>query len=218
VLDTATEEVLPRLRGWLHAASIPLAVAGLVVLVTLADDGRSLTAAVVYGLGLCGLFSVSAAYHRWPPASRLKRAWRRADHAMIFVFIAASYTPIALLVLDHAWTWVVLASAWFGALLGVTFSLGWIDAPRGWTAGAYIALGWIAVVVLPQLLSALGVAPVALIGAGGVCYTAGAVVYARQSPNPWPRTFGYHEIFHALVIAAAAAHFAAMAGWVLPSA
>nr|MBA3746388.1 hemolysin III family protein [Solirubrobacterales bacterium] len=128
----------------------------------------------------------------------------------IFIFIAASYTPIALLALTGTMRWVVLVSAWVGALAGVSLSIGWIDAPRWLTAAAYIALGWVAVIAFPQFAERVGTLPLALLIAGGLLYSAGAIVYAFQRPNPWPRTFGFHELFHALVIAAAVAHLAVL--------
>ena len=207
-------DAIPRLRGVSHAYAVVFAAVAAGVLVAGADSGRARLAALVYGLGLCGLFAVSATYHRHRRSVRIKAALRRADHAMIFVFIAASYTPVALLVLDGTVAWIVLVSAWAGAIAGVVFSLGWIDAPRSWTAVAYIGLGWVVVPAGPQLVDALGWTATMLFLAGGLLYSAGAVVYARQRPDPWPAVFGFHEVFHALVIAAAAAHFAAMAGWV----
>src|SRR5918998_1764500 len=131
---------------------------------------------------------------------------------------AAPYTPIALLVLDGSLRAIVLIGVWAGAIAGVAFSVAWISAPRALTAGTYLALGWFAVITIPQLVDRLPVVPLALLAAGGVLYTVGALVYAAKRPNPWPRTFGFHEVFHAFVIAAAAAHFAAMAGWVIPGA
>jgi hemolysin III len=193
-------------------------VAAAITLIAVADGDRARISAVVYGIGLCGLFGVSATYHRWRWDPRHKATLQRVDHSMIFVFIAASYTPIALLVLTEPMRWIVLASVWAGAAGGVGFSLGWIDAPRSWTAAAYIALGWVALVAAPQLVDHLGVLPSVLLLFGGILYSAGAVIYARQRPDPWPATFGFHEVFHALVIAAAAGHFAAMAGWVFPEA
>ncbi|MCW2991809.1 MAG: hemolysin family protein [Solirubrobacterales bacterium] len=218
VIEGAESDVLPRLRGVMHAYAFFFAVAAAVVLVVTADGGRARVAALVYGAGLCGLFGVSATYHRWRWDPRHKAVLQRLDHSMIFVFIAASYTPIALLVLTTPLRWIVFASVWGGAAGGVVFSLGWIDAPRSWIAGAYVALGWVAVVAAPQLLDHLGLVPAVLLLAGGVLYSVGAVIYARQRPDPWPATFGFHEVFHTLVTAAAMVHFAVMAGWVFGSA
>jgi hemolysin III len=141
---------------------------------------------------------------------------RRADHAMIFVFIAATYTPVAVLVLSQPLATVILAVVWGGAAAGVVLQLVWIDAPKWLSAVVYIAVGWVAVAAMPQLWSDLGWLSVAGLGAGGVLYTAGAVIYARGRPNPVPGVFGYHELFHAFVIAAAAAHYAVIAFAVLP--
>ncbi len=218
VQSNATEELIPRLRGVSHAAACLLAVAAAIVLLVLADGTRATIAVIVYGIGLVALFGGSALYHRWPGPRRFKPLLRRIDHSMIFVFIAASYTPVALIVLDGPIAWVLLLGAWGGALAGVAFSLGWIDAPRPLVAGSYLALGWLAVIATPQLVGALDVTPVVLLAAGGLLYSAGAIVYARQRPNPWPHTFGFHEVFHALVILAAAAHYVAMIGWVVPDA
>ena len=203
-------ELVPRLRGLLHAYAFYVAVICAGVLVALAPDGRARTGALTYGLGLCALFGVSGAYHRWRGTPRIKRLLRRADHATIFIFIAASYTPIALLALSGTLQWVVLVSAWAGALAGVSLSIGWIDAPRWLTAAAYVALGWVAAIAFPQVAERVGTLPLALLIAGGMLYSAGACIYALQRPNPWPRTFGFHELFHALVIAAAVAHLAVL--------
>ena len=214
----AQDELIPRLRGVSHAAACVLAVAAAIILLTLADGTRATVAVVVYGVGLVALFGGSALYHRWPGPRRFKPLLRRIDHSTIFVFIAASYTPVALIVLDGTVAWVLLVGAWGGALAGVAFSLGWIDAPRPLVAGSYLALGWLAVIATPQLVSTLDAVPVALFVAGGLLYSAGAIVYARRRPDPWPRTFGFHEVFHALVILAAAAHYVALIGWVVPEA
>ena len=212
------EELIPSLRGVSHAAAFVLAVAAAVVLLVLADGTRATVAVVVYGVALVALFGGSALYHRWPGPRRFKPLLRRIDHSTIFVFIAASYTPVALIVMDGPTAWVLLVGGWAGAIAGVVFSLGWIDAPRPLVAGSYLALGCLAVIAVPQLVSALDAVPVVLFAAGGILYSAGAVVYARKRPNPWPRTFGFHEVFHALVILAAAAHYVALVGWVVPGA
>jgi hemolysin III len=206
----------PRLRGVLHAWAVWFAAAATVVLLVVAPDGRARLAGGVYGLGLCALFAASGTYHRWRWSPRWKPLLRRIDHSTIFVFIAASYTPVALLVLHGTTALVVLLSVWVGAVAGVAFSLAWIDAPRALTAGCYIAIGWVIVVAAPQMIDHLGLGVLLLFLAGGVLYSAGAAIYATQRPNPWPRTFGFHEVFHTLVIAAAALHFVAMVGWVIP--
>jgi hemolysin III len=213
-----SEMIVPRLRGVSHAAAFVVAVVGAVMIVWLAPAGQATVAAAIYGTALAALFGGSALYHRWPGPARFKPVLQRIDHSTIFVFIAASYTPIALIVLHGILSVVILAIAWVGAAAGVAFSLGWIHAPRSVRAGSYLTLGWLALIAVPQLVGELGVAPLVLLGAGGVLYSVGAIIYAGQRPDPWPRTFGFHEIFHALVIAAAGAQYAAVAGWVLPGA
>ena len=218
--SAATAQVLvaPRLRGVSHAVAFFLAIAAAVLVVVLAPSGRATVAVAIYGGGLIALFGGSALYHRWPGPARFKPILQRIDHGTIFVFIAASYTPIALVVLHGPLAWVILGVAWTGAAAGVVFSLGWIEAPRWLIAASYLALGWVSVIAVPQLLDVLGPPPLILLAAGGLLYSAGAIIYARQRPDPWPRTFGFHEIFHALVIAAAAAQYLALVGWMLPAA
>jgi hemolysin III len=212
------ETVIPRLRGLLHVHAAWVAGAASIVLVVLAPNGAARVAALIYCAGLIALFSASGLYHRWPADSRWKPWLRRLDHSTIFVFIAASYTPVGLLVLDGTLQTVVLVSAWAGALAGVILSLAWISAPRWLQAACYLALGWVALIALPQLAERVGIAPFVLLAVGGGLYSLGAAVYATQRPNLWPRTYGFHEVFHTLVIAAAVVHFIAMAGWVVPSA
>ena len=207
---------LPSLRGRLHQHTIWFSLAAVVLLVALAPAGTARLTAIIYGVGLNALFATSALYHRWPPSSRWKPILRRIDHSVIFVFIAASYTPIAALVLDPPGSTIVLVSVWAGAALGVAFSVAWIDAPRLAVALSYIAVGWVIVIALPEIFGDVGVLPALLFLGGGLLYSTGAFVYARQRPDPWPRVFGFHELFHALVIAAAVLHFVAMAGWVIP--
>jgi hemolysin III len=211
------EELIPRRRGVTHAWAMWFAAVACVVLALYAPTGLARAASLIYGIGLCALFAASGLYHRWRWNPRWRPILRRVDHSTIFIFIAASYTPIALLVLDGPVQLIVLISVWAGALAGVALSVAWITAPRALQAACYLALGWVSVITIPQLATKLGVAPFVLFGSGGLLYTVGAVVYATRKPNPWPRTFGFHEIFHALVIAAATAHFVAMAGWVIPA-
>ena len=212
------EDVIPRLRGLLHAHAAWVAAVAAIVLIALAPTGAARVAALIYGIGLIALFTVSALYHRWPGDPRWKPWLRRMDHSTIFVFIAASYTPVGLLVLDGTVQIVVLASVWAGALAGVAMSLAWISAPRWLQALTYLLVGWVAVVALPQLADRAGVAPLVLLAVGGGLYSLGALVYALRRPDFWPRTYGFHEVFHTLVIAAAVVHFVAMAGWVVPGA
>ncbi len=207
---------IPQLRGVSHAIAAVLALAAAIVAVALARTPGSTIALAVYGGGLVALFAASALYHRWPGTSRFKPLLQRIDHGTIYVFIAASYTPIAL-VLHGSLEWILLAVAWSGAAAGVALRLGWISAPRGATTASYLMLGWVIVIAIPQLTTALGLTPLILLGAGGVTYSLGALVYAARRPDPWPRTFGFHEVFHMLVIAAAAAQYVAIVGWVLPA-
>jgi hemolysin III len=182
-----------------------------------APTRKATTAAAIYAASVSGLFGASALYHRvtWRPATR--RWMRRLDHSMIFVLIAGTYTPFALLVLHGTLSNVVLAVVWGGALAGVGMKLAWVDAPKWLMAGIYVALGWVGVVTAPQVLSRAGVGALALLAVGGLLYTVGAVIYALKRPDPRPNVFGYHEIFHILVIAAAAAHYAAIAGYAIPA-
>ncbi len=202
----------PLWRGRTHAWAFFAALVAGVALVALAPDGRARLAVTIYAITVVGLFGVSAIYHRVPWRSAVARAWmRRADHAMIFLVIAGTYTPFALLVLKGSIATAILITVWAGALAGIMLKLVWIHAPKWLGAGAYVALGWVAVAAFPQLLAHAGVTATALLAAGGVLYTLGAVVYALRRPDPVPAVFGYHEVFHALVIAAAALQFAVVA-------
>jgi hemolysin III len=215
---TDPRDLIPRLRGRLHQHAVWVSAAAAGVLVALAPTERARLAALIYGAGLCVLFGASALYHRWPGPPHWKPILRRIDHSAIFVFIAASYTPVGLLVLEPRTGTVILAAAWIAAAVGVTLSVCWIEAPRWTHALCYVATGWIALAALPQLLDRAGVTPFVLFAVGGAIYSLGALVYAARKPDPWPRVFGFHEVFHAMVIAAALVHFVAMAGWVIPGA
>ena len=214
----ATPATRPRFRGVVHQWSFFAALAAGAALVAWAPAGRATVACAIYSVALAGLLGTSALYHRvtWRPAVR---AWlRRLDHAMIFVLIAGTYTPFALLVLEDPLGSIVLAGVWGGALAGIVFTLIWTDAPKWLTAAAYLALGWFGIVAVPQITQRSGAGALALLALGGAAYTAGAVVYARRRPDPRPSSFGYHEIFHVLVVVAAAAHFAAVAAFAVPEA
>jgi hemolysin III len=206
---------IPRLRGVTHAYAFLCALVAAMTLVIVTPGGMPRASAAIYGAGLCALFGGSALYHRWRWNPRWRPILRRIDHSTIFVFIAASYTPMGLLVLSGTTKWIVLITVWAGALCGVALSVAWITAPRALCAACYVALGWVAVLAFPQMSASLPIAPMVLIVTGGVLYTAGAVVFALGRPNPWPRTFGFHEIFHVFVILAAVVHFVAISGWVV---
>lgn len=208
----------PRLRGVSHQYAFFVSLACGLALV-LAARGRSATAAAaVYAGAVSALLGTSALYHRvtWRP--RARRWMRRLDHAMIFVLIAGTYTPVALLAIGGTVATTLLWIVWGGALAGVVLKLAWIDAPRWLVVAVYVALGWVSVTVLGRLPAAIGWLGVLGLAAGGVLYTVGAVVYASRRPDPVPTVFGYHEVFHALVIAAVALHYAVVAFAVLPHA
>jgi hemolysin III len=206
----------PRLRGVSHQWAFFVFLAFGVILVATAPGGRPRVAACVYAASVAALFGTSALYHRIPWASAGARRWmQRLDHSMIYVLIAGSYTPFALLVLHGATATVILVAVWAGAVAGIVLKLAWLDAPKWLTALAYVLLGWVALAAFPQLAAGLGPIATALVAVGGVLYTAGAAVYARGRPDPVPAVFGFHEVFHALVIAAAALQYAVVAFYVL---
>jgi hemolysin III len=192
-----------------------VAVALGVVLIQDADGLRPRVAAIAFAVSVAAMFGASALYHRvnWSP--RPRRWMRRLDHAMIYGLIAGTYTPFGLLVLHGSWRVVVLAVVWAGAAAAVVLKLAWVDAPKWLAAVIGISLGWVGVIVAPQIVSRIGVSGFILLLAGGVAYTAGAVVYALRRPDPLPTLFGYHEIFHALVIAAVALQYSVVAFYVL---
>lgn len=204
-------ELRPRLRGVSHQYAFFVSLVFGALLVAVADGAGRRVAAAVFAFGLATMFGVSALYHRvrWQP--RARRWMRRLDHAAIYLLIAATYTTFALLALDGAWRWTILPIAWGGAVAAIALKLAWTQAPKWLAAAIALALGWVGVVALPQLWSYTGPAGVTLLAIGGVLYTAGAVIYARQRPDPVPMVFGYHELFHALVIAAAACQYVAVA-------
>jgi hemolysin III len=201
----------PRLRGVLHQYAFFAAVAAGTVLVVLADGFFERFAVWVYAAALAAMFGASALYHRfpWRSAGARLRA-RRLDHAMIFVFIAGSYTPFALLAFSGPLQATILVSVWAGAALGVLLELRWIHAPRWVSAVAYLAVGWVGIVGLPQFFPALGMTAAVLVIVGAGLYTVGALAYATAWPDPFPRVFGFHEVFHLLVIVAAATQFVAL--------
>jgi hemolysin III len=207
----------PRLRGVSHQWAFFVSLAIGAALVVAAPGGQPRLAAAIYALSVAALFGTSALYHRITWASQAARRWmRRLDHSMIFFLIAGTYTPFALLVLDGDLATVILIVVWAGALAGVLMKLVWIDAPKVLVAVTYIMLGWVALAAFPAMIEGLGVTASTLVAVGGLLYTLGALVYAFQRPDPVPRVFGYHEVFHALVILAAALQYAVIAFYVIP--
>ncbi len=217
-VNAAAERVKPRLRGVSHQWAFFVSLAAGAGLVIAAGDARATLAVAIYAVSLSALFGTSALYHRVDWRRPEVRRWvRRLDHSMIFFLIAGTYTPFALLVLEGPLAEAILVVVWAGALAGTVVEMIWVEAPKWVTAIVYLALGWVGIAAFPGLLDHAGVAAVSLIVAGGLLYTGGAVVYATQRPDPSPAVFGYHEVFHLLVIGAAAAHFAAVALFALPA-
>jgi len=215
----ALAAVKPRLRGVSHEWAFFVSLFLGIGLIVAADTPKATLAVAIYAASLSALLGTSALYHRvdWK-RPEVRRWMRRLDHSMIFFLIAGTYTPFALLVLHGALATAILVVVWIGAIAGAIVETIWIDHPKWVAAIIYMALGWVAVAAFPQLWMDMGVTGTLLVAAGGLLYTAGAVVYATQRPNPSPRVFGYHEVFHALVILAAAAHFSAVAFYALPAA
>jgi hemolysin III len=214
----AIEKVKPRLRGVSHQWAFFAALVAGAILVWAAPDGRATLAAAIYAGSLAALLGTSALYHRVDWQRPRARAWmRRLDHSMIFLLIAGTLTPFALLVMQGPLATALLIAVWAGAAAGIVVELIWVDAPKWVAVTVYLAVGWIGALGFPAIAVEAGVGAAALIAAGGVMYTAGAIVYARQSPDPRPAVFGYHEIFHLLVIAAATVHFAAVAIYAVPA-
>jgi hemolysin III len=222
-VDRATElmhdklaEVKPHLRGWIHAATVPLALAAFIVLIVLSPTPATRIGSTVFALSAMLLFTVSAVYHRgnWSPTT-----WaflRRFDHANIFVLIAGSYTPFAVLFLDGTPRITLLSVVWGATIAGVLFRIFWTDAPRWLYTPMYIALGWAAVFFVPDFLRGaqqyslgIAIAVLVLVATGGVLYTLGGVVYGLKRPDPWPRWFGFHEVFHSFTIVAFVTHYIA---------
>lgn len=211
---TTAQPAKPRWRGWIHFWAFFCSLISGAALVTMAAITSTATVALataVYSLTVCGVFGVSALYHRRRWASTRGLYWiRRLDHSMIFVFIAGSYTPFTVLAMPPRTGAIVLTVVWVGALGGVALKLLWANAPRGLSVPVYMALGWVAAFVLPDLRAACGPRIFVLLLVGGALYTLGAVVYALRKPDPWPRTFGFHEIFHSTTVLAAACHYLAI--------
>jgi len=205
----------PLLRGVLHQHAFSASLVVGTLLIVGADGARRHVAAAVFAGSVAACFGASALYHRvtWTP--RLRPWMRRVDHAGVYLLIAGTYTPVCLLVLGGAWSLAVLVTVYACTIAAVAFKFAWVDAPKWLAAAIGLALGWGALAVLPQLVTRLDAAAVALLGVGGLAYTLGAIVYARQRPSPVPTVFGYHELFHALTIVAVACQYVAIAFFVV---
>jgi hemolysin III len=215
----AIASVKPKLRGVSHEWAFFFSLGFGAALIILAKTPKATLAVAIYAVSLSALFGTSALYHRVNWTRPNMRQWmRRLDHSMIFFLIAGTYTPFALLVLHGTLALAILVVVWIGAIAGAIVEMVWINHPKWASVLIYMSLGWVAAVAFPELWSSMGVAGGLLVAAGGLLYTAGAVVYATQRPNPNPAIFGYHEIFHLFVIAAAIAHFSAVAFFALPHA
>jgi hemolysin III len=202
--------VRPRLRGWLHVGTAPAALVSGLVLVALATDTAARVGSLVFAVTAVLLFGTSAVYHRGRWSARAHAVLKRLDHSNIFLIIAGTYTPLALCLLPPEQSRTLLAVVWAGALVGVLFRVLWVEAPRWLTTPAYLALGWVAVFYFRPLLHGGGPVIMSLIVAGGLLYTFGAVVYGTRRPDPSPRWFGFHEVFHACTVAAFVVHSVAV--------
>jgi hemolysin III len=211
------DEFRPLLRGYLHLGAAVAAVAGLVALVLLADSPKAYVGGAVFAVSLIALYTVSGVYHSIPWGPRMRSVLKRLDHAMIFVMIAGGYTPFCLFAGSPAWGISLLAVVWSVAAAGVVLKLAWPNAPRWLSVGLYLATGWIALVAATQLADWYAIGPLAVMALGGVLYSAGGIIYGLRRPNPFPRVFGYHEVFHALVIAGSVLHFAVVAAYLMPA-
>ena len=201
------DEIKPKLRGWLHAATWPLAFFSFLVLLVLSDSVLVRAGAAVFMFSALALFGVSAVYHTGRWSGRAKVIWKRVDHATIFVLIAGSYTPFSLMLLSTEHAVTLLCVVWGGALVGVLFRVFWLTAPRWMYVPLYLALGWAAVFYFPEFSREASTAVMVLLIVCGGLYTLGAFVYGFKWPDPWPTWFGFHEVFHSLTIAAFIVHY-----------
>jgi hemolysin III len=206
----------PRLRGWLHAVMLPISVIAGIVLVMQAEISEAQISAAIFATTAALLFGTSALFHRGSWSPRVKGWLRRMDHSNIYLIIAGTYTPFAVLSLPPGEGQTLLLIVWVGALAGVIFRVFWIGAPRWLYTSVYVGIGWVAIFFLPSLIAGAGVTAVVLIAVGGVLYSAGAVVYGLKRPDPWPQWFGFHEVFHSLTIAAFTVHYVAVSIVVYP--
>ncbi len=206
-LKEAAREIKPHLRGWLHLGTFPLSLAAGIVLVSLAPDSKTRIGSAIFAVSSSMLFGCSALFHRGHWGPRWHGVLRRLDHSNIFLLIAGTYTPFAIMLLDSRDAQILLSLVWGGALLGIAFRVFWIGAPRWLYLPVYIAMGWAAIFWLGQFADSAGPAVLTLIIVGGLLYSLGGVIYGLKRPNPIPRWFGFHEVFHSFTIAAFAVHY-----------
>ena len=209
LVENLVDHAKPHLRGWLHLGMVPVSIAAAVILAVLAPGTPERVAALAFGITAVLLFATSATYHRGRWSPRVTAMLKRWDHANIFLIIAGTHTPFAVMLLPPGQARTLLWVVWAGAVAGVIFRVFWLAAPRWLYTVVYVALGWVAVFFLVPFWRAGGPVIVTLIAAGGLLYTLGAVVYALKRPNPSPRWFGFHEVFHAFTVAAFSSHWAA---------
>ncbi|MEU3604468.1 hemolysin III family protein [Streptomyces sp. NPDC035033] len=207
ITPTPSLPLKPRLRGWLHAGMFPAVIVAGLVLVALSDSPRARIACGIYVLTACLLFGISALYHRGDWGPRGEAVLRRLDHANIFLIIAGTYTPLTLLLLPDSTAKPLMWAVWAAAAAGIAFRVFWVGAPRWLYTPCYIAMGWAAVFFLPDFLRTGGIAVLVLVVVGGLLYSAGGIIYGMKRPNPSPRWFGFHEVFHSLTLAAFIVHY-----------
>jgi hemolysin III len=214
---TVTADVRPLMRGTLHLGMAALAPFGLVILLLIADSPRAYVGASIFASTLVLLYATSASYHMIPWRLSWRRVIKRVDHAMIFALIAGTYTPFCLSVLSNAWGISMLAIVWSFAGAGILLKVAWPNAPRWLSVGLYLGVGWLALIPAVEIATRMHLGAIITLLIGGLFYTAGSIVYATKRPNPFPRIFGFHEVFHVLVIAGSLVHFALIAVYVLPA-
>lgn len=202
--------VKPRLRGWVHAITFPFALVGGIILVVLAQGTSAKVATAVFGVSAVLLFGTSAVYHLGTWSPKVTATLRRADHSNIFLIIAGTYTPLAVLLLPTSMARILLIIVWTGAALGLTARIIWLNAPRWLYVPIYLALGWVAVGYMPQFWKTGGASVVILLATGGLAYSVGAIFYALKRPNPIPGWFGFHELFHVLTVVGWGCNYAAV--------
>lgn len=216
-LKSPSDAARPLMRGTLHGVMAVMAPFGLVLLILIADSPREYVGASIFAASLILLYTSSATYHLVPWSPRLRSVAKRIDHSMIFALIAGTYTPFCLIVLGNGWGITMLALVWTFAGLGMLMHIGWPSAPRWLSVATYMAVGWLALIPIVEVVTRMHGGAIAALLFGGLLYSIGAAVYAMKRPDPFPRVFGFHEVFHVFVIGGSVVHFALIAVYLLPS-